>query len=192
MATATTAISGFVRSDLTEETKVYPIPFTSCRRALAMDLNLPDTPTSVIAALVTGAPGTNAPTIQGFDPGGTTAASLFAFEFAIPPEYVAGAAAAIRVRGKTGTSIADVSCTVDFNVYLDSRDGTVAADIMASGAFNINNTTAVTSDMTISPSTLEPGKKLIVVGTIAGEDAGNAAAIVPTILALEMVLNVKG
>lgn len=192
MATNTSTISGFVRADLTEETKVYPVDMANCRVWDAMHTNLPATAATDDAALVTGTPGTHAPTIQGLDPGGTTTASKFAFEFTLPPEYVAGAAAAIRIKGKTTTSIADVSCTIDFQVYRDSRDGTVGSDIMASAAFSINNTTAVSSDMPLSPSTLSPGDKIIVVGTIAGSDVGNAAAIIPTLVALEMVLNVKG
>ena len=188
----TGSITEFPRATLVEETKEYPIPFTSCRRDDELHTSLPAVATSAIAALVTGTPGTNAPTIQGFDPGGTTAASKFAFEFTLPPEYVAGAAASIRVKGKTTTSIADVSCTIDWNVYRDAGDGTVGADIMAASAFSINNTTAVQSDMTISASTLNPGDKIIVVGTIAGEDTGNVAAIVPTLFKIGMVLKIKG
>lgn len=192
MGTALATISGFARTDLTSEQKVYPIPFTSCKVWDAPTTNLPAAAATDDAALVVGTPGTNALTIQGLDPGGTTTASKFTFEFALPPEYDSAGSAAIRVKGKCTTSIADNSCTIDFNVYRDVRDGTVGADLMASAAFSINNTTAVSSDMSITASSLGPGDKIIVVGTIAGIDVANAAAIVPTILALEMVLAVKG
>lgn len=192
MATLSSSISGFTRSDLTTESKEFPIPFTSCKVWDAPQTNLPATAATDDAALVVGTPGTNALTIQGLDPGGTTTASKFTFEFTMPPEYVAAGNAAIRVKGKCTTSIADNSCTVDFNVYRDAGDGTVGADIMASGPFSINNTTAVQSDMTITASSLNPGDKLIVVGIIAGTDVANAAAIVPTLLKINMLLDVKG
>ena len=192
MATLSTTISGFTRSDLTAETKIYPIDFTGCRVWDACHTLLPSTAASDDAALVTGTPGTNALTIQGLDPGGGSTTSKFAFEYTLPPEYVAAGDAAIRVKGKCTTGIADNSCTIDFNVYRDARDGTVGGDIMAAAAFSINNTTAVQSDMTITASSLSPGDKIIVVGTIAGTDVGNATAIVPTLLAIEMVLSVKG
>lgn len=192
MATMSTTISGFIRSDLTEEQKEYPIPFTSCKVWNTPTTNLPAVAADDDAALVVGTPGTHALTIQGLDPGGATTASKFTFEFTVPPEYVAAGTAAIRVKGKTTTSAADNACTIDFNVYRDAGDGTVGADIMASGPFSINNTTAVQSDMSITSSTLLPGDKIIVVGTIDGVDAGNAAAIVPTLVKLSMILAVKG
>lgn len=192
MATISSTITGFVRSDLTQEIKEYPIPFTSVKVWDAPTTNLPAVAATDDAALVVGTPGTHAPTIQGLDPGGATIASKFTFEFVLPPEYVASAPAAIRVKGKTTTSAADNACTIDFNVYRDQGDGTVGADIMASGPFSINNITAVQSDMTITASTLLPGDKIIVVGTIDGVDAGNAAAIVPTLVKMSMMLNVQG
>lgn len=192
MGTALATITGFARADLASEQKVYPIPFTECKVWDAPQTNLPATPSSDDAGLVVGTPGTHALTIQGLDPGGTTTSSKFTFEFALPPEYDATGAVAIRVKGKCGTSIADNSVTIDFNVYRDAGDGTVGSDLMASSAFSINNTSVQTSDMGITSASLNPGDKLIVVGTIAGIDVANAAAIVPTLLAMAMVLSVKG
>lgn len=193
MATLSSTISGFVRSDLAAETKVIAIPLTSIRKNADLAVNLPAAPDATNVGLVTGTPGTHAPTLQGTDPGGgVDPTEKFAFEFTLPPEYVDNGAVAIRVKGLTATTIASVSSTIDFNVYLDGRDGTVGADIMASAAFSINNTTAVSSDMTITASTLTAGSKIIVVGTMASVDVGDAGVMTPTIQALEMVLQVKG
>jgi len=192
MATLTSTITGFVRSDLVDEIKYYPIPFTQMRVWDAMQTLLPAAAASDDAGLVTGTPGTHAPTIQGLDPGGTSITSKFAFEFDIPPEYVAGDSAVIRVSGKCGTTVADGACTVDFNAYLDGRDGTVGADIVATAPYSINSLIAQTSSFTITASTLTPGGKLLVVGTIAANDAGNLGAMIPTLMVVEMGLKVKG
>jgi hypothetical protein len=192
MAQLSATISGFVRGDLTVETKVYPISLTSLRVKAAMSSLLPATPNGTSMGLVTGTPGTNAPTLQATDPGGTSASESFAFEFTLPSEYVDAGNAAIRVKGKCGTTVADGACTVDFQVYVDARNGTVGSDIMASTPYSINSLTSQQSDMTITPATLAAGSKLIVVGTVAANDAGDLGVMVPTIEAIELVLHVKG
>src|SRR3990167_10944895 len=157
MASLTSTITGFVRSDLTEETKYYPVSFTNCKVWDAMITSLPGAAATDDAGLITGTPGTHAPTIQGLDPGGTTITSKFAFEFELPPEYVAAGSAVIRVSGKCATTIADGACTIDFSAYLDERDGTVGADLVATAPYSINSLTEQTSNFTITASTLTPG-----------------------------------
>jgi hypothetical protein len=153
---------------------------------------LPAAPNGTSVGLVTGTPATDAPTLQGGDPGGTSKSETFAFEYEIPAEYVAAGNVSLRVKGKCGTTVADGACTVDFSVYRDARDGSVGADIMASPPYSINALAVQQSDMTITPASLSPGDKVIVVGTIAGNDSGDLGVMVPTITALEMVLQVKG
>jgi len=157
-----------------------------------MATNLPATPSTDDAALVTGTPGTHAPTIQSSDPGGTSVTQKFAFEYVLPAEYVDAGSVSLRVKGKTATTIADTASTIDFNVYLDGRDGTVGSDLMLSAAFNINNTSVVSSDMPITSSGLTAGSKLIIVGTMASSDGGDAGVMTPTLVDVEMVIPVKG
>ena len=64
-----------------------------------------------------GSIGTTEPVITATDFGGTSATQKARVRLTLPPEYVAGETLTLRVNGKTGTTVADTSSTVDFNVY---------------------------------------------------------------------------
>ena len=191
-STATVSNADVARTNLAAETKTYPIPLTSLRVWDALHTTLPGTAANDDAALITGTPGTDAPTVQGLDSGGATTESKFAFEFALPPEYVDAGAVLIRVKGAMLTTVADGSATIDFSCYSDDRDGTVSSDLVTTDAASINSLTAAQIDFTVTATSLAAGEKLIIVGDIDVDDSGDAGVMIAEIQALELVLSVKG
>jgi len=134
--------------------------------------------------IVTGTPGTDAPTLQGIDFGGSATDEKCAFEFVLPQEYRAGAAVTLRVKAGMLTTLADENTTpvtVDANVYRDAGTGLVGTDICATAAQAINSLTMANKDFTITPTTLVPGDRLVIVLTLAGDDAGNLGVMIPEI-----------
>lgn len=186
--TGTVDRSNLVQDDLAE----YDVPLTSCKVHNALHTDLPATAADDDAALITGTPGTDAPTIQGVDFGGTTSDEKFAFEYQLPPEYVDGQSVSCRVRGGMLTTVADDACTVDVEAWKADGDGAVGSDLCATSALSINSLTKANKDFTITPTGLAAGDKLIIRVSFAGNDSGDAGVMVPEISKLSMLLDIKG
>lgn len=191
-ASATVTLASYLRDDFQQEQKRYPIPLTSLKVWDAMHTTLPGTPASDDCALVTGTPGTDVPTIQTTDPGGTSVTQKFAYEFTLPPEYVAGEAVSIQAYGACLTTVADGTCTVDFAAYKASTTGSAGSDLVSTAAQSINSLTHAAVTFNLTTSSLSPGDKVVVVGTMAANDAGNLGAMVPELASLDMLVQVKG
>jgi len=186
--TGTVARSNLVQQDL----QPYPIDFTAFRVHDALHSVLPNTAANDDMALITGTPGTDAPTLQGVDFGGTTSDEKAAFLFALPPEYVAGETVTLRVRGAMLTTVSDGTATVDAEVWKLDEDGAVGSDICATVAQSINSLTPANKDFTITPTGLEPGDVLMVRLSFAGTDAGDAGVMIPEISKVSLLLDIKG
>jgi hypothetical protein len=132
-------------------------------------------------ALITGTPGTDAPTLQGVDFGGTTSDEKCAFEVVLPQQYRAGSAVTLRVKAGVLTTVSDTSLTVDANVYEDAGTGLVGADLCTTAAQSINSLTPANKDFTITPTGLAPGDRLLIKLTFAGADTGNLGVMTPVI-----------
>jgi hypothetical protein len=181
------------RSELQQEDLAeYAIPLMSCRVHDAMATLLPGTAANDDMALITGTPGTDAPTLQGVDFGGATSDEKCAFEFPLPPEYVAGQSITARVRGGMVTSIADNACTVDVEAWKEDGNGAVGSDLCTTSAQSINSLTPANKDFVITPTGLAAGDVLVVRVSFAGVDAGNLAVMIPEIQKLAMLLDIKG
>ena len=133
--------------------------------------------------------GTTAPTITGTDFGATTASQKARTRFTLPPEYVAGQTITLRCSAFTGTTVASVSSTIDFSAY---RQAAPTVDIVATAATSVNALTASNKDFTLTPTNCVAGDVLDILMTYAGEDGDNLGVIVPTIVGVTMLLDIKG
>jgi len=163
---------------------------TAWRTWDALAVNLPGTGANDDLALVTGTPGTDGPTIQSADPGGTSVTAKAGLLFAMPDGYVAGTPVTLRLHAGVLTSVADDSCTLDVSAYEITEAGAAGDDLCTTAAPDMNSTTFADLDFTITPTGLVAGDLLSIVITIAAVDAGNAAAIVPEISKASVLYNV--
>jgi predicted RecA/RadA family phage recombinase len=177
--------------DASQDLAPYTIPLTSLRVHDAMATNLPATAGNDDMGLITGTPGTDAPTLQGVDFGGTATDEKGAFEFQLPPEYRAGETITVRVRGAMLTTVSDGTATVDVECWKAGDDGAAGSDICATAAQSINSLTPANKDFTITPTGLVAGDRLIVRVSFAGSDTGNAGVMIPEISKLQVLLDIK-
>lgn len=181
------------RSEMaTEENAVYSIPLSWFRQWDDQAVNLPAAATADDLGFVTGTLGTHGPNITAGDIGGTSSTRYARCQVALPVEYKAGGALTIRVKAGMQTTIADTSCTVDFQVYRVARDTTVGADICATAATTINSTTFADKTFTITPTTLSPGDLLDIRMAIIYVDGGDAGVMTPTVAACELLASIRG
>jgi hypothetical protein len=186
-------VGSVARSQLTQETLVaYQIPLTSLRVHDAMITNLPGTAANDDMGLITGTPGTDVPTLQGVDFGGTSTDEKAAFEFVLPPEYDAGETITVRVRAAMLTTVSDGTATVDVECWKAGDDGAAGSDICATAATTINSLTPGNKDFTITPAGLAAGDRLIFRLAFGGSDTGNVGVMIPEISKLSVLLDIKG
>ena len=169
----------------------YVIPLTDCRVWDALITLLPGTAANDDMALVTGTPGTNAPTLQGVDFGGTTSDECCAVLFALPAEYAAGETITVRAHAGMLTTVSDGTATLDCVCYSDDGDGTVSADICATAATTINSLTLADIDFTITPTGLTAGTILQIKLAFAASDTGNLGAMIPTVTKLSVLCDIR-
>ena len=181
------------RADLTEEALVeYAIPLSAMRVHDNFAANLASTATSGDMGLVTGTPGTDAPTLQGSDFGGGSVSDKATFQFALPPEYVSGGPISLRLRAAMLTTVSDGTATVDVECWPQDDDGGASADICATAAQSINSLTPAAKTFTITPTNLLPGEILTFRLSFGGSDAGDAGVMVPEISKVSVLLNIRG
>lgn len=188
------SVTGAVgRSNFTQDdAAVYAVPLTSLRVHDAMQTNLPATAANDDMGLITGTPGTDAPTLQGVDFGGASSDEKGAFEFVLPAEYVSGETVTVRVRAAMLTTVSDGTATVDVECWEAAGDGSVGADLCATAAQSINSLTPANKDFTITPTGLVAGDRLIVRLSFGGSDVGNVGVMIPEITAVQLLLDIKG
>jgi hypothetical protein len=136
-----------------------------------------------------GAAGTAEPILKGTDPGGTNATQYARTRVTVPAEYVAGQPVSLQIVGLTGTTVADGSSTVDFNVY---RAAGPTVDICATSAQSINSLTPVTKTFTLTPTNVVPGDVLDILMTYYGIDTANVGTMVPTVSSTVLLYSIKG
>lgn len=193
--TQTALLPPIYRSEIAQETlQKYAMPLTSMRVHDAMATVLTGTANNDDMGLITGTPGTDAPTLQGVDFGGTTSDEMCAFEFSLPVEYDAGNTITIRVRATITTTVADDACTVDVEAWKKDDDGAVGSDLCTTSLQSINGTadSPANYDFTITPTGLAAGDELIVRISFAGNDAGDAGVMIPEISKVSVLLDIRG
>ncbi|GMW02644.1 MAG: hypothetical protein AMXMBFR84_37800 [Candidatus Hydrogenedentota bacterium] len=190
VALATTAVLGAIaRTALTQDDlKPYAIPLTLFRVHDALQTNLPGTAATDDLAVITGTIGSDPPSIQGVDFGGTTTTAYARIQYPLPPEYVDGQTVTLRVNAGMLTTVSDGTCTLDAVVY---RNG-AGSDICATAAQSINSLTFADKDFTITPTALVAGDLLDIRLVIAGSDTGNAGVMIPEIASVTLLMDIKG
>lgn len=163
------------------DTMTLTVPLTTGKTHDAMATGLPAAAANDDMGIITGTPGTDAPTLQGVDFGGTTSDEKAAFEIILPHAYRAGSAITVVLRAAMLTTIADGSCTVDVECWKDAGDGAVGSDLCTTAAQSMNSLTPADLSFTITPTGLVAGDKLILRLSLAGTDSGDAGVMVPEI-----------
>jgi len=186
--TGTVARSNLVQDDL----KPYSIDLTRLRVHDALQTNLPAMAANDDMAIITGTPGTDAPTLQGVDFGGTSTDEKAAFIFPLPAEYVSGETITVRVRAAMLTTVSDGTALVDVECWKQDGDGAVGSDICATAAQSINSLTPANKDFTITPTGLVAGDLLVIRLAFSGSDTGNLGVMIPEISKVSVLLDVKG
>jgi hypothetical protein len=154
------------------------------------------TDTTTDLDIVRGAFGTNAISLQTEDlqkKGSQTRVARFSV--VLPPEYVDGQTVKIRVVGGMITTVADTTCTVDVNCYLNDEDNTVSADLCTTVATTINtllSAAATTVDFTITAATLTAGSLLDLRVSVICNDAAGATAVIGAITKVALLVDTQG
>lgn len=164
-----------------------PIDLERLRVWDAYQTALPGTAANDDLALLSGGI-TVFPAVQGADFGGTSEDKKARVRVRIPDDYKPGSYIGVRVTGGMITSIADATCTVDFDARVHSGTGAgVSSDLVTTTAKSINNLVMQTHLFAITPTGLVPGDVIDLRMTVAGSDAGNAAVLIPIITRLSLV-----
>lgn len=158
----------------------------------ALGTNLPGTPANDDLGIVTGTWGTDAPYIGTGDLKATTTTRRAACFITLPNDYEAAETVTLRAWAHMKTTVADTSCTLDFEVWRLDKDGTLgSADICATSATSINSLTSDDKDFTITASTLEPGDTLYVRMSVTVTDAATATAVIGAVEAVELLADLR-
>lgn len=166
----------------------FGIPLSQLRQWDHLAVNLPETPAADDLGLVTGTFGTDAPYIGTGDlkaAGATT--RLASFLTAVPHDFELGTTLILSLWAGMLTTIADVSATVDVEVWRLDKDGTLgAADLVTTTATNINALGALEKQFAIDTATLAAGDALYCRVSIAVNDAATATAVIAGIWAVDL------
>jgi len=178
----------------TDVSQLYAVTPTAWRVWNAFGTLLPGTSSSDDLGVYAGAFATGTPYVATYDVKGAGAQTLYARTvFQLPPEYVAQQACAIRTKAGMLTTIASVSCTVDFEVYKLNGDTLITgSDLVTTSATSINSLTFANKDFTVTSSALSPGDWLDVRVTIAVNDGATVTAVIAALATVEFLLSIKG
>jgi hypothetical protein len=112
--------------------------------------------------------------------------------FNVPHEYVAGETITVRAHAGMKTTVADVSATIDFQVYLSDDEEGISADLCTTAAQSINSLVDANFDFQITATSVEPGDTLDIRVAVATNDAATATAVIGQVGKIEVLLDVKG
>lgn len=182
------------RADLlTNQSDEILIPFEAWRVWDAFQTNLPGTAATDDLALIGGTLGTNAPSIQAGDLKAAGATTRYARAcLQIPANFVTGGTVKLRAHAGMKTTVADASCTIDFQAYRSDQEDGVGSDLVTTSATSINSLTEADKDFTVDSTTLLPGDYLDVRMAITCTDAATATAVIPFVGMVALVLDTKG
>lgn len=169
----------------------FVIDLTQMKVHDARATNLPAAAANDDMGIITGTPGTDAPTLQGVDFGGGSTDEKAAFAFALPPSYVAGSPITVRVKAGMVTGVSDGTATVDVEAWKRDGTGAAGADLCSTAAQSINSLTAANKDFTITPTGLVAGDVLDVRLSFGGSDVGNAVVMIPEIQDVRVLTTAK-
>ena len=183
------------RSGLQQESAaVYAVPVTRFRVHDSIDDPLPAAGASDDLGCYGGTYGTDAPKLSTGDLKAAGATTRYGRDILVlPPEYVAGQTVTLRLSAGMETTIADTTATVEVECYKSDREGAAdGSDICATAAQSINSLTFADKDFTITPTGLTAGDQLDVRLALAVNDGATGTAVIATIGAVELLLDIKG
>lgn len=113
--------------------------------------------------------------------------------FTLPTSYVAGETVQFAFAAGMLTTIADVSATVDVEIFKSLRTTLITgSDLVTTAAQSINSLTFAELTFTVTPTSLSPGDTLDIRIAIACRDNATGTAVTPAIAAAELLLDIKG
>lgn len=170
---------------------VFAIPLSSLRVHDALATNLPGAAADDDLALIGGAFGSASPKISTGDVKGAGCTRYARFQFQLPAEYDAGQTVAIRASCGMTTTAADGTATLDFVVHKADREAGVSADICATAAADINDTSWADRTFQITPTGLTAGDVLDIRMAIVITDTATGTAVIGDVGALEMLVDIR-
>lgn len=187
-------VNGITRADLDQDDlQPYAIPATAWRRWDDVAVNLAATAANDDLGIVTGAAGTDVPTLQSKDMkaiGATTAKA--ALIFPLPPEYVDAETVRFRVTAGMLTTVADTSATVDLSVYRSDGEGAGATDLVQTAPQSCNSLVKDEFDFELDASGLTKGDELFVVLTVTVTDGATGTAVLAEVSRVAALLDIQG
>ncbi len=171
----------------------YPIALTLFRVWDAIQTNIPGTPASDDLGITGGTWATHAPKLTTGDVKASSATRRARVQKALPPEYDAGQTVTIRLSAGMETTIADGSATVDVEIFVNGRDGTIdGSDLVSTSATTINTIGFTNKDFVLDATSLSPGDELDIRITVATVDSSTMTAVIASIGAVELLADIRG
>lgn len=188
-------LPGLARASLIQDPFAeYGIQFSDLRVFDAFHTIITTAASDDLGISTGGTYGTNAPYISAGDlkaAGATTRRARFLFT--IPPEFDSGQSARIVANAGMITTVADTSCTIDFEAYEIAKNGLdTGSDLVTTSATTINSLVFSTKNFEITSGALVPGDVLDIRVSITCTDAATATAVIPAIAHLALALDIKG
>lgn len=171
----------------------YPIPFVDMRVWDAVT----SLPVSAAAnddlGLINGTFGTHSLVLRTGDlkAAGSTSRKI-RFETPVPPNYDDGQTIQLRVRCGMETTIADVTASVDLEVYKPYGDGAVGSDLCSTAATACNSLTIADKDFVIDASGVDPSDRLQCVLTFLVNDGATATAVQGVVTHVALLCDTRG
>ncbi len=171
---------------------VYPVDFHSLRIWDAYQTQL-TTPSGDDLGLTAGAFGTGCPYAYAGDVKATSGTRYARFQRTLGPEYVTGESVRVAIVAGMLTTVADTSCTVDLECYLEAGDTLKSgSDLVTTSATSINSLTFATKNFDLNPATLSAGSKLDFRLAIIYVDSATGSAVTPAIPKITFNVDIKG
>lgn len=182
------------RTKMAQDTlQPYPVRLTDLRVHDAFATVLPGTPSADDLGLDSGTLGTEAPHVTAGDLKAAGATTRYArFLAVLPVEYEAGETVTLNATAGMMTTVADNSCTVDFQVYQTDGETGVSADLVTTAATSINSLTFAEKAFAITSTALNPGDVLDIRVAIACNDAATVTAVEPVIGQITLKCDIRG
>lgn len=152
------------------------------------------TPGSDDLGITAGVYGTGCPYISTGDVKAAGAVTRYARTlFTLPAEYDEGQSVAIALAAGMITTIADVSATVDIQVFKSGDNGLVSgSDLCTTSAQSINSLTFAELIFLVTGSGLTRGSVLDIRLTVSSNDAASATAVIGAIALARVEVDIKG
>jgi len=137
--------------------------------------------------------GTNSPAITAGDIMGVTSTRYARALIDLPMEYDAGETVLIRIYAGMLTTIADLTCNVDVEIYESDKDGTNDnVELIATAPQSINFLMFQAYDFVVTSTDLTPGAILDTRITVDSQDDNSTTAVTPTLGAVSLLCDIRG